>query len=254
MGTPMEKLREMRSSEMAWHLDKRINSNQSVDSKTVCSIDKEKELFDEVKYGNKDKVCLLLDEIFNDMLSSGLKEKLIETRCLEIAIMSSRTAIEGGVSLEATLHLNDQLIKEINRPINLKKKFELTKSFINRYINLLHKKNKLHKPEIIQKVKEFINYNYADKLSLDQIANHIYLSTSYLSKIFKEGTGKTVIEHLTKVRLREAKRLLRETEKPLKKIAKWTGYYDASYFSKVFKKKIGVTPGQYRINDHRSNW
>jgi YesN/AraC family two-component response regulator len=135
----------------------------------------------------------------------------------------------------------------------LKKKFNLTKDIIKNYLDLIHKKKKIDNLEIVQRVKEFIHENYAKKLTLEEIADHAYFSPSYLSKIFKEITGITIMDYVTQVRLREAKKLLRDTRMSLNKIANSVGYYDASYLSNVFKKEMGITPGQYRKNVRMEN-
>ncbi|KXS43957.1 MULTISPECIES: helix-turn-helix transcriptional regulator [unclassified Candidatus Frackibacter] len=242
-----QKFKESKDNkELKVNKDDDANFNNQI--KALFSIDKEKILIDEVKYGNKEKVFELLDEIFTEMLNSNLDEKLIKTRCLEIAIMLSRAAVEGGVKLETALHINDQLIKRMDETLDLEARFNLTKEFIKKYIDLIHEHKTTKDLGIVQQVKTYICDNYSKKLTLDEIASHVYLSSSYLSKIFKDVTGITVIEYLTQIRLREAKRLLRKTEMPLKKIAKLIGYYDASYFSKVFKRKVAITPGQYRSN------
>lgn len=216
--------------------------------KALLSFDKEQELFEEVKCGNDEKVFELLKEIFSDIVESDIEEKLIKTRCLEIAIMLSRAAIEAGVNLEHALQLNDRLIKELDKTPELKEKFNLIEKFVRKYIDLIHEKKKVKNLEITQEVKEYILDNYSEKLTLDQISSQVYLSSSHLSKIFKEVTGITIMEYVNQIRLREAKKLLRKTEMPLNKIAEISGYYDASYLSKVFKKEVGITPGQYRLN------
>jgi AraC-like DNA-binding protein len=165
--------------------------------------------------------------------------------------MLSRAAIESGVNLETALYLNEQLIKELDNTAKLKEKFNLIKEFVKKYINLIHEKKKVKNLEISQKIKDFIHENYSQKLTLDKISSHVYLSSSHLSKIFKDVTGITIMEYVNKTRLREAKRLLRKTEMPLNKVAEMSGYYDASYLSKVFKKEVGITPGQYRLNSRK---
>jgi YesN/AraC family two-component response regulator len=222
-------------------------------SKVLFSIDKEQMLVEALKHGNEEKLFKILKNMFIDMLSNGLRKELIETRCLEIAIMLSRVAVERGVSLETALHLNEKLLRKMRETTGLKKKFNLTKDIIKNYLDLIHKKKKIDNLEIVQRVKEFIHENYAKKLTLEEIADHAYFSPSYLSKIFKEITGITIMDYVTQVRLREAKKLLRDTRMSLNKIANSVGYYDASYLSNVFKKEMGITPGQYRKNVRMEN-
>ena len=73
-----------------------------------------------------------------------------------------------------------------------------------------------------------------------------YLTSKYASTLFKQEAGTTVMEYLTDYRLNIAKELLLDKKNRTQDIVKMVGYHDARYFSKVFKKKIGVNPTEYR--------
>ena len=99
---------------------------------------------------------------------------------------------------------------------------------------------------IIKKIHEFILENYKEKINRDEIASYVYLNPAYLSRLFKKETGKTLTEYVTELRINEAKRLLSNTDNTITAIAEEIGYYNYSYFSKIFKDIIGLTPGEYR--------
>jgi two-component system response regulator YesN len=94
---------------------------------------------------------------------------------------------------------------------------------------------------------EFIEENYyRNDLSLNMIAAHLKLSPGYFSSLFHEKVGKTFVEYLTYVRMENAKKLLRTTNKKLSIIGYEVGYQDNHYFSYLFKKTEGCTPTEYR--------
>ena len=99
-------------------------------------------------------------------------------------------------------------------------------------------------------VEQIVNYfedHYNEKISLDQIAENMYLSPFYISKIFKSETGDTPIRHLINIRLEKAKELLEGGyEGSIQEIAATVGYDDAYHFSKLFKKHYGISPSQAR--------
>lgn len=99
-------------------------------------------------------------------------------------------------------------------------------------------------------VKQIINYlneNYDQKISLEQIAHNMYLSPVYISKIFKEETGESPINYLIKIRLEKAREILVQSDyNSIKSIANQVGYEDVYHFSKLFKKYYGVSPLNYR--------
>lgn len=99
-------------------------------------------------------------------------------------------------------------------------------------------------------VEQIINYfedHYAEKISLDRIAENMYLSPFYISKIFKSETGDTPIRHLINIRLEKAKELLENGwQGSIQEVASSVGYDDVYHFSKLFKKKYGVSPSKLR--------
>ena len=103
------------------------------------------------------------------------------------------------------------------------------------------------KEDAIKKAIEYIEENYSRyDLSLDEVAGCAGLTKTYLSKLFKVKTGDKYIDYLSKLRLEEAKRLLRETDLSIKEIVEEVGYYDVPRFRKKFKAVYGINAYQYR--------
>ncbi|SER43000.1 AraC-type DNA-binding protein [Gracilibacillus ureilyticus] len=106
---------------------------------------------------------------------------------------------------------------------------------------------KSDKLEHSEKIAEYIQNMYMYKLSLNGIAKALNLSKSYVSHVFKEMTGFTVMEYVMGCRLTQVKYLLEmEPEKALKDIAYECGFESVSHFSRYFREKVGVTAKQYR--------
>lgn len=100
--------------------------------------------------------------------------------------------------------------------------------------------------EIVEAVRLYINLHYSEPLSLHFIAERFYIHPNYFSKRFKEKCGESFIDYVTSVRMKEAVRLLKETEFKVHEIGERVGYEDAAYFGSVFRKFYGETPKQYR--------
>jgi two-component system response regulator YesN len=98
----------------------------------------------------------------------------------------------------------------------------------------------------IARAKSFIEENYSRDISLDDVSRFVDISPYYFSKLFKEETGENFIEYLTNIRIERAKLLLQSKEVSIKNICVETGYSDPNYFSRIFKKQVGVTPTEYR--------
>lgn len=101
-------------------------------------------------------------------------------------------------------------------------------------------------PGQVHVLNEFIRENLDGDLSLQQLADTIGLSRFHFARAFKQTTGVTVHEHVTALRIERAKVLLRRTREPLSVIAARCGFSDQSHFTRVFRKRVDVTPGQFR--------
>nr|MBQ8253471.1 helix-turn-helix domain-containing protein [Lachnospiraceae bacterium] len=99
---------------------------------------------------------------------------------------------------------------------------------------------------VIDKAKEYIGARYHKDISLDDVSREVDISPYYFSKIFKEETGENFIEYVTNIRIGKAKELLQNSDMSMKEICSAVGYSDPNYFSRTFKKNVGVTPTEYK--------
>ncbi|UQZ35202.1 hypothetical protein C2I18_17765 [Paenibacillus sp. PK3_47] len=93
---------------------------------------------------------------------------------------------------------------------------------------------------------EIINKYYGEDISLQSVAGQINVNPSYLSRIFKQERGENFISYLTRVRIERAKAYLRGGKLKVYEIADKVGYHNHTYFSKIFKKIVGMSPEEYR--------
>jgi AraC-like DNA-binding protein/ligand-binding sensor protein len=100
--------------------------------------------------------------------------------------------------------------------------------------------------DMIFKAVEYIRNHYTEKLTLEEVAGKIYLSPSYFSRVFKETMGEAFSAYVTHLRINKSKTLLLTEPKTITDICNCLGFDDQSYFTKVFKKHVGVTPAKYR--------
>lgn len=117
-------------------------------------------------------------------------------------------------------------------------------------------RNSMQNP--IERGIAFMELHYSNPdLRLEDVAEHVERNPSYFSHLLISKTGTGFTEVLTGIRMKEAKRLLIETSKPIKEIAALAGYHNSNYFSKLFKQTIGVSPRQFRdnkIHDERTQF
>lgn len=108
--------------------------------------------------------------------------------------------------------------------------------------------------QIIREAKEYIGEHFGDsEFSLNRIAEYIGMSPSYFSSIFKQGTGQTLVEYLTRMRIDKACELLKCTNLRAAEIGEQVGYGDPHYFSATFKKIMGQSPKDFRGGKNTEN-
>jgi len=102
------------------------------------------------------------------------------------------------------------------------------------------------KYHIVQKAVKYIQNNCEEKLLIQEVADALFISRCYLSRIFKEYTGVTVNEYIVIQRVQKGKKLLQQEEYSITKISELAGFESITYFGKVFKQYTGKTPRMYR--------
>lgn len=210
-------------------------------------IETEMQLMMAVKSGDKKTVNRLLNEIFQrnfgkSMLSpemiGNLFDALIGTavRAIHEMRFSAEEILEHGTDFYSELSTYHGVDNKKSYIIHI---FTSISEAVNRSKNTQHS-------NVFTKIKTFIDENYRQEISLERVAEVTNLSTSYLSFIFKEVSGKNFVDYVNEFRIQKAKELLSQTSLRVSEVAEAVGYSNANVFSKAFKKYTGITPGQFR--------
>ena len=101
--------------------------------------------------------------------------------------------------------------------------------------------------DILEETKRYIEENYRDgELSVSIIGNAMGMHSNYLSKIFKDRYGMTLIDYVATVRVQQAKKLIRDGGMSVQEVGERCGFLSSTVFIRTFKKKEGITPGKYK--------
>lgn len=209
-------------------------------------INLEKELFMRVENGEVNRAMGAAGDFFHWMVDKhpdGVMD--IRLKALEFVLWAEHLAYENGGMVYEFSARKDYL----PAVMNMGDMQELEHWFVMKIgeasQNVLGKGAE-KSSSVIGTAKEYIQANYSKDISLDDVSRRVNISPYYFSKIFKEDTGEGFVEYLTRIRMEKAKELLTTTEYSMKEICSMVGYADPNYFSRSFKKNVGVTPTEYK--------
>jgi two-component system response regulator YesN len=210
-------------------------------------IQKINDLILNTKGGNKEQAHAALCEIFKGLKGAGVpKRDYVHLLGIEIVNRIVRIILEFGANLSDVLgsSFSPFHIMKIDTLEDVQKELAL---LIDHSVSFIRGKHHVVTRNSIEKAKEYILENYSNsEINLTTIAESVHVSPGYFSQLFKQVTGETCIEYLTKIRIDSAKKLLKETALKTYEIADQIGFKDSQYFSTCFKKLIGVSPTDYR--------
>ena len=193
--------------------------------------------------GARQQISQLLSYI---ILSAGGKLQTTRSRCLELLVVISRAAIDAGADIETIFSLNDKYFQEFQKCAVPQEMGVLVASAASCCASYVQDANSAKHSYAISKAISYIRQNYAGKITLEQTAKMVYLSRSYFSKLFAKETGTTFSNFVIQTRIEKSKQLLLNSGIALADVACMVGFVDQSYYTKCFRRLVGVSPGKYR--------
>ena len=160
--------------------------------------------------------------------------------------MISRAALDGGADQHRISDINERFISEFFNYGTIEEVCWSLNDILKQFTRETFKFARVKHIDIISKAMAYVKANYMRKLTLGEVAEYVFLSPSYFSKIFKQEMNYYFKDYVNYIRVEKAKILLLTEKTRLVDIADNAGFYDQSYFNKVFKKVTGVTPKKFR--------
>ena len=221
---------------------------KDAENKYNYSMEDEQKLINFVKTGDFKNAETALNSIFDkNFPNEKLSIKMIKCFMFDLVstILNAMNAINPV--------MNDFWSEEMD-PVNhilysetIHEMRSHTLDILKHVCNHILDKRKDRTSEITERVIVYVQKNYMDiNLNISMIADELQLTPPYISKLFKEETGESLLDYINKVRLMKAKSLLASHQRSINEIARDTGYYNSNAFIRLFKKYEGITPGQFK--------
>ena len=182
--------------------------------------------------------------IIDDLVNGEYKASYCNTKLMELVSVVSRYMKANNIK---SAELLDETMMNIFDEIGDVYEFEdWLDSLVGRVLEYLKINMNENSAAIVENAKAYITENLASELSLNLVAEKVFLSPQYLSKVFKEHTGMNFSAYVTNLRMEKAAKMLLSGNVSIENIAGMVGYNTTHYFIKKFKEKYGVTPKVYR--------
>jgi two-component system response regulator YesN len=229
-----------------------IQERKKLGAEWQYPLESERALLQKVKIGDRTGAKEILNSILGTILFKDIGDLgILKVRLLELLTVLSRSAVEGGVDVDVMLEKNLTYVNKVMRIDDQEDLCAWISTALNEFLELVYSSQDSRKITQITPAINYIDANYDKPITLAEIARASHLSVSRLAHIFKEQMGVTLIDYVTSVRIEQAKELLLATDQSCTEICFQVGYNNQSYFTRTFKAVAGMTPRQFRIQNHR---
>ncbi|SDE25499.1 two-component system, response regulator YesN [Paenibacillus sp. UNCCL117] len=260
VGSPVRRLTELhhsyRQANDALHQKLFLGKNRLIlidqlytreqsDFRTIRSrIDK---LASMLKSADEDGMMTQLAELFDDIVRNrNMNVKSCRMTGQNLLLVASQFLMEIDAWSEELERAEEQARDSMFRLETISEMQTAVQTYYRLACRAIHDKKSKKSRNVIERIKSVMESRYHENLTISGIAEEVYLTTTYVCLIFKQETGYTLNDYLTKVRMDKAIEMLKDPASKLYDICYAIGYSEPSYFSKQFKKYTGLSPSEYR--------
>jgi two-component system response regulator YesN len=165
---------------------------------------------------------------------------------LQLVLLSNRLLLELGIHAPDLEEGENELLDRVFLQETIGDMQALLEAHLVRVCAVIQERRSGRSRNVIERIRAVMDTRYAENLTVADVAESVFLSPTYVSLLFKQETGETVYEYLTRVRIEKAKELLKDPRHKFYEVSELVGYSDPSHFSKLFKKHTGFSPSTFR--------
>ncbi|MBU3915349.1 helix-turn-helix domain-containing protein [bacterium] len=206
--------------------------------------EKQDNLMNSIKFCEMEEIRDNLNDVLSEIFLEGISNiNLLKFRMLELFVLISRTMLEVGGNIDEFYHLTSQYIINTEKLDDIYSFSLWLKEILNDFIlSVIKTRKKLGQ---VNRAVEYIKKNLIKKLTISEVASFVAMSESRFSFVFRQEMGTSFPEYVNSLKVEKAKDMISNRNIPFTEIATGLSFYDQSYFTKTFKKFVGLTPKQY---------
>ncbi|MFC0273262.1 response regulator [Metabacillus herbersteinensis] len=199
-------------------------------------------------------IQLLADDLVDRELGNAFALQNDHSLCLVITVKKQWLSVEEWISQQFDIPVRTVSGDPLKSLEEIPQSFQsLQKAMEEQNFRSIHRLNNLDNARRMQDIVSYVEMYYMEELSLEKLSNRFFLSREHISRKFKQETGMPLSKYVIKLRIDQAKYWLNETDESIYSISLMLGYQDENYFSKLFKKVVGMTPFEYRNVEKATN-
>ena len=221
---------------------RRVEETYAVEARLMKFIEEGNEAMHELEYFKRSS----MDSRFPDLL--------VSRRALNYSsnTLYRKAAQNAGVHPYYLDKVSTDFARRINACTSHTELNRLSDEMVREYCRLAREQHPISDNVTVQRIADYIRFHLSEDLSPAMIADAVGFSPVYISRLFKDETGSSITAYIADTRVNEAKRLLEDTSMTVREISAMIGIDDWNYFTKVFRKHVGMTPTEYRRQIHHS--
>ncbi|PHD76710.1 DNA-binding response regulator [Bacillus sp. AFS043905] len=189
----------------------------------------------------------LSDELTDRKLGNAFSLQTDLNLCLVITIRDQWLSVEEWISQEFDIPVRLVTEEQVETLSDIRTSFQaLQKKLEEQNFRSIHRLDEIDAARRMEDMVSYVDMYYMEDLSLEKLSNVFFLSREHISRKYKQETGMTLSKYITELRISQAKSWLKQKDKSIYSISTMLGYQDEIYFSKLFKKVVGMTPFEFR--------
>ncbi|MBC7342612.1 MAG: PocR ligand-binding domain-containing protein [Clostridia bacterium] len=242
-----ELARRILGKELAPVTSGRENGRRGRAARYWLSPQNERELVGRIRLGNRSGAKEILNQILGDIFLNGNNDlNLAKARLIELLTSVGRAGVQAQTPWEGLFELYLEAVEELRQAEDAEGLYHWTVKSFDRLMDAIYISRDRSNFAVVKQVTDYLEQHFSEEININKVAQEVHLSPFYLSRLFKEELGLTIVEYLTDVRLGVARNLLEKTDLTVTQVSERVGYQDPAYFSRIFKKRIGVSPKEYQ--------